>query len=104
MSEIKTRIEVVSISEEVSIHFLYVPEGYKFKKIVMEHHKTKLIGKLKQFNRIKILSVWKKDNRDLVKLFTDVLEKKGWDFKEFPNPTAYVCQFIKEDFIKKSPN
>lgn len=94
---IETKIEVITITDEVTIHFLYVPEGYKFKKIVMEHHRTKLIGKLKQFNRIKLLASWKKENGDLVKLFSEALEKRGWDFKKFPNPTAYVCQLIKED-------
>lgn len=91
---LETKLEIIQISDVISIHFLYIPEGYTFKKITMDNHKTKLIGKLKQFNRLKLLSNWKEANGDLVKLFTEALEKKGWDFKKFPNPTAYACEYI----------
>lgn len=87
----ETKIEIISINTTLSIHFIYVPEDYSISKLNLENHKTKVIGRLKQFNRVELLSTWKKDNGNLVELFTKLLEKRGWDFKEFPNPIAYAA-------------
>lgn len=89
----ETKMEIVSIDEKLSIHFLYVPEGYIISKLTFEDHKTQVIGRLKQFNRVKLLKTWKKDNGDLVKLFTEVLSNRGWDFSQFPNPVAYASYY-----------
>ena len=89
----ETKMEIVSIDEKLSIHFLYVPEGYVISKLTFESHKTQVIGRLKQFNRVKLLKTWKKDNGDLVKLFTEVLSKRGWDFGQYPNPVAYASYY-----------
>jgi hypothetical protein len=90
---IDTKVEIVEIDERLSIHFIYVPEGYNISKLSLSDHETKVIGRLKQFNRIKMLENWKKDNVNLVKVFTNILEKRGWDFNKFPNPIAYATSY-----------
>lgn len=89
----ETKMEIVSIDDKLSIHFLYVPEGYDITKLTFEYHKTQVIGRLKQFNRVKLLQNWKQNNGDLVKIFTEILQKRGWDFSQFPNPVAYASYY-----------
>lgn len=89
----ETKMEIFSIDDKLSIHFLNVPEGYNISKLNFEHHKTQVIGRLKQFNNVKLLHSWKKDNGDLVKIFADMLEKRGWDFSQYPNPVAYASYY-----------
>ena len=89
----ETKMAIVSIDDNLSIHFLYVPEGYNITKLTFEHHKTQVIGRLKQFNRVKLLQNWKQNNGDLVKIFTEILQKRGWDFNQYPNPVAYASYY-----------
>ena len=30
---------------------------------------------------------------DLVKIFTEIVQKRGWDFIKFPNPVAYASYY-----------
>ena len=92
-NSIDTKIEIVSINEKLSIHFLYVPDGYVVSKLSLSEHKTEVLGRLKQFNKLKYLKSWRKENENLVKIFTEVLEKRGWDFVQFPNPVAYASYY-----------
>ncbi len=92
-NSIDTKVEIVEIDERVAIHFVYVPEGYNISKLSLADHETKVIGRLKQFNRIKLLQKWRKDNGNLVETFTKILEKRGWDFNQFPNPIAYATYY-----------
>jgi hypothetical protein len=94
-NSIKTKMEIISINDKLSIHFLYVPKDYDITKLTFEQHKTRIIGRLNQFNRIKILECWKKDNVNLVKIFTRILQKRGWNFDLFPNPVAYISYYIE---------
>lgn len=93
-NEIDTRMEIVEIDEKFSVHFIYVPDGYNITSHKISEHKTQVIGRLKQFNRLKCISTWKQDHKDLVAFFSEILEKRGWDFRQFPNPIAvgvYYC-------------
>lgn len=86
----ESKIAIVNIGDNLSIYFMYIPDGYGITEVNSETQKTQIIGKLKQFNKLKILKPQKLDNGDLVKLFTDVLIQKGQDFNKYPNPTAYA--------------
>lgn len=93
-NDIDTKMEIVEIDEKFSVHFIYVPEGYNITSHTITEHKTQVIGRLKQFNRLKCIASWKQDHKDLVAFFTQILEKRGWDFRQFPNPIAvgvYYC-------------
>ena len=90
---IDTKIEIVSINEKLSLHFLHVPDGYVVSKLSLSEHKTEVLGRLKQFNKLKHLKSWRKENENLVEIFTEVLEKRGWDFVQFPNPIAYASYY-----------
>ncbi len=92
-NSIDTKVEIIEIDERFSIYFVYVPEGYNISKLSLSDHEAKVIGRLKQFNRIKMLEKWKKDNGNLVQVFTNILEKRGWDFNQFPNPIAYATSY-----------
>ena len=92
----ETKMEIISIDENLSIHFIYVPHGYAISKLTMEKHVTQVIGRLKHLNRVKILKSWKKDNGDLVKAFTEILKSRGWDFDKFPDPVAYASYLTNE--------
>jgi hypothetical protein len=87
------KIEIVSINDKISIHFMHVPEGFNIMNLTYEHHQTKVIGKLKQFNRVKLLEKWKENNGNLVEIFTGILRERGWDFNKFPNPVAYAVYY-----------
>jgi len=89
----ETNLSVIKIDDKLSIHFVYVPEGYAISELTLDNHETQVIGRLKQLNRIKSMKSWKKEGGDLVKLFTDALLKLGWDFEAFPNPVAYVTYY-----------
>lgn len=92
----EVKMEIVGIDDKLSIHFLYIPKDFNIKSLNFDHHKTQIIGRLNQFNRIKILKKQKEDNGDLVKLFTEILQKRGWDFESFPNPVAYATYYCEE--------
>jgi hypothetical protein len=87
--------EIVSINDKFFIYFLSIPNDYEISNFKVEHHKTHIIGRLNQFNRIKVLKNWKKEYGCLVKLFKEVLEKRGWDFREYPNPVALAAYLDK---------
>ena len=70
-----------------------MPDGYVVSKLSLSEHKTEVLGRLKQFNKLKYLKSWRKENGNLVKIFTEVLEKRGWDFVQFPNPVAYASYY-----------
>jgi hypothetical protein len=90
MKEIKTYVEIIGISKEFAIKFIYVPNGYSITKFNFEGHRMDKIGKLNSFNRLKILKSWRQKNNNLVKLFTELLLKKDWDFIKYPNPMAFL--------------
>lgn len=93
-SGIYPKLAIVKIDEKFSVHFIPVPEGYHITSHTITEHKTQVIGRLKQFNRLKCIASWKQYHKDLVMLFTKILEKAGWDFDQSPNPIAvgvYYC-------------
>lgn len=92
-NSMESKIEIVGISKELSIHFIHVPDGYSISKLNLSDHKTEVLGRLNQFNRLKYLKKWKEENGNLVHLFTNVLKSKGWDFEKFPNPVAYAAYY-----------
>jgi hypothetical protein len=51
----EVKMEIVGIDDKLSIHFLYIPKDFNIKSLNFDHHKTQIIGRLNQFNRIKIL-------------------------------------------------
>lgn len=93
-NELSSKIEIVSIDDKFSIHFISIPEGYMVTNLNLELHKTWLIGRLNQFNRVKLLKPWRKGNKDLVAFFTDILQKRDWDFIKFPNPIAFASYYV----------
>lgn len=92
---IESKIEIISVDEKVSIHFIHVPDDYKVKKFDLSEHKTQVIGRLKQFNKYKIISSWKEGNKDLVKFFTQLLSERGWDFEKYPNPIGVLAYYTE---------
>lgn len=90
----ESKMEIIDINEDVHMLFVYVPDGYKFQSHKHEGHKTKYLGKLNSFNRIKLLEHWKSQGC-LVKLFTEVLKNRNWDFEKYPNPSASI--FYREE-------
>lgn len=88
-NQIPFKTEIVQVTNNLSIQFLYVPEDSRVTKFEMEGHEIFFIGRLKQFNRIKYLKKWRNKYGDLVKLFTKALSNRGWNFTEFPNPVAF---------------
>lgn len=84
-----TKVEIIELTPEFGIHFIYVPDGYNVSSYSVTEHETKIIGRLKQFNRIKLIKTWKQDHSDLVGMFTELLIKRGWDFETYPNPIAF---------------
>lgn len=94
MNSLETKYEIISINENISIHFIYVPKGYEIKKNDLEGFETKKLSRLKDLNRVRLIKHWKENNSCLVKFFTEVLNKKGWDFNKFPNPTAFAAQLL----------
>jgi len=90
----ESKMEIVDINEDVHILFVYVPDRYKFKSHKLEDHKTKYLGKLNSFNRIKLLEHWRSQGC-LVKLFTEVLKNRNWNFEKYPNPSASI--FYREE-------
>lgn len=95
MNNIDTKYEIISINEKLSLHFVYVPEGFEISKIDLSEHETKKLSRLKNLNRVKLLSHWKKQNGCLVKCFEKILKSKNWDFDKFPNPTVFAAQLKK---------
>jgi len=91
-NEIESKVEFITLSEKAMLQFVYIPVGYKVSKWTLENHKVYKVGLLNSFNKIKLISHWKtKEHNCLVKVFTEQLEKQGWDFNKFPNPTAYMA-------------
>jgi len=95
----ESKIELINISDDVMLVFLYVPKGYKQTKFTLTRYETKCIGHLNSFNRIKILSHLKKENKCLVSEFRKVLMSRGWDFAIYPNPTCTIA--VSLDRIEK---
>ncbi len=89
------QMEIISLTKDVSIAFIHATDGHRVNSFTVEQHRTEYIGKLKSFNRLKCLKQWKKNNGDLVKAFIKILNKKDWDFVQWPNPDAYLLQKIK---------
>lgn len=88
----ETAYKIITITEKVSIHFVYVPEGHKLKNVVLTGHKIYKLSKLKNLNRVNKLKNLRPLNGCLVKLFRDMLTKKDWDFKKFPNPESFIAE------------
>lgn len=84
------KVEIVAITNNFALQFVHIPKGYKYKSSNFEESETRYLGKLNNFNRLKLIEHWKQDNTCLVESFTKVLEKKGWDFNKFPNPIAII--------------
>lgn len=87
--ELKTVI--ISLTNEISMLFVYVPDGYDLSRYSIEVLEIQKIGRLNSFNRLKILKPWKKDN-NLVQLFKIALKREGWNFDKFPNPIAFLIK------------
>lgn len=90
----ETAYEIITITDTISIHFVYVPEGHKLKKVTLEDHKIHKLSRLNSLNRVKKLNNLKHENGCLVKLFRDALTKKGWNFEKFPNPESFIAEFL----------
>ena len=88
LTESDKAIQLIEITPKLIFMFIYVPDGYAVTGLLMEGHTGKKLGKLNSFNRIKLMSHWKEESGCLVKVFTKILLKKGWDFNKHPNPTA----------------
>jgi hypothetical protein len=88
----ETKISIIPLNEIYSIQFIYIPKGYVVKSQKIENHKVHKIGKLNSFNRIKILENWRKQIPNLKEHFTEILQKNGFDLKEFPNPLAFLIE------------
>jgi hypothetical protein len=88
-STIPFKTEIVQVTDNLCIQFIYVPEDHRVSNLEVEGHETCFIGRLNQFNRIKLLQNWKNHHGDLERIFTAVLSSRGWDFNEFPNPGAF---------------
>lgn len=86
----ESKMEIIDINDDFHLLFVYVPKNYKFSSHKLEGHKTKYLGKLNSFNRIKLLENWKFQQGCLVKFFTEVLKNRNWDFEKYPNPSASV--------------
>ena len=85
----KTKIEVITINDNLVFQFFHIPVGFHIKKVGLDGFKTQKIGRLKSFNRLKLFKKNRIKGEDVVKGFTELLTKKGWDFSKFPNPMAY---------------
>lgn len=90
MDNIEGKIQIVQFTETVCLYFIYMPDGYEFKEFKIDNHESKYIGRLKSFNRLKILEHWKEQNGCLVTAFTKLLNTYDWDFDKFPNPIAVL--------------
>jgi len=90
----ETAYEIIPITEKVSIHFVYVPEGHKLKKVELSGHKIHRLSKLNNLNRVEKLKNLRPINGCLVKLFRDALIKRNWDFDKFPNPESFMAELI----------
>ena len=90
----ETAYEIIPITEKVSIHFVYVPDGHKLKKVDLENHKIHKLSKLNSLNRVKKLQKLKPINGCLVKLFREALIKRNWNFEKFPNPESFIAELI----------
>ena len=90
----ETAYEIIPITKKVSIHFVYVPDGHKLKKVNLENHKIHKLSKLKNLNRVDKLKNLRPINGCLVKLFTEALIKKNWNFEKFPNPESFIAELI----------
>jgi len=97
VEHMETKIEIFTLDKLFNLYFIYVPKGYKTKSITMEQHKSRQLGRLKSFNRIKLLEHWKKQHGDLVKFFTSALENRGCDFDKYPNPIAFLTMYIDDN-------
>lgn len=93
----QSKIEIINITKDLSIHFVYIPDGYKMNRYILENHKIYRIGKLSFFNKSKKLEYLRKHKPDLVNFFTEELKKKGWDFNLYPDPTAVVAYYNKNE-------
>lgn len=87
-----TKYEIIAVNDDLSLHFIYVPEGYELSKVDLSEHETKKLSRLKNLNRVKMLKHWKDQNGCLVEFFKKVLISKGWDFKSFPDPTVFAAK------------
>ena len=85
----ETKIEVITINDNLVFQFFYIPEGFQVSECNLEGFRTEKIGRLNSFNRLKIFRKNRANGEDMVKGFTELLSKKGWDFSKFPNPIAY---------------
>lgn len=88
----ETAYEIVSITKELSLHFVFIPDGYELKKFELSEHSTKKISRLKDLNRVKMLNHWKKENGCLVKAFEEILKRRNWNFDKFPNPMVFLAK------------
>lgn len=90
MNEIESKVEIVPLTDKLSMHFIYVPKGYEINNYSLEGHIMERVGKLNSFNRLKALSEFKKKYPNPKNTFGGILTRKGWDFIKHPNPTAFL--------------
>ena len=83
------KIELITVNDNLVVQFFGVPDNYELSNVGLEGFKTEKIGRLKSFNRLKLFRKQKSQGQNLVKIFTEFLNIKKWDFDKFPNPIAY---------------
>ena len=92
-SEILTKHEIISITDKLSIHFIYVPIGYKVSNLSLSEHEVVKLTRLKNLNRSKLLHKWKLKVGNLSDFFAKQLKYKDWDFEKYPNPIAFASYY-----------
>ena len=85
----ETKIEVVTISDDLIFQFFYVPKGFQVKECNIEGFKTEKIGNLNSFNRLKLFKKQRIRGENVVEIFKNMLKVRGWDLLKFPNPVVY---------------
>jgi hypothetical protein len=93
---IESSVIIVPIDEQFSIVFCHIPDGYKPYSFKIEGHRSMPLGKLLSFNRIGKIAHWRKNGENLVKIYSSLLEKAGFNLDKYPNPMAYVIQFRQQ--------
>lgn len=86
-------VRQIKINDLVTMHFVYVPENMHISNVAIDGHTCDIIGRLKSFNRLKVLKPWKEKYPNLVKTFTDTLIGMEWDFEKHPNPVMFLTRY-----------
>ena len=92
----KAVVELIELSSTSFILFSSIPDGYNVTGSTLENHIFQRLGKLKSFNRIKVLEKWRSQHGDIYKIFKDALISRNWDFEKYPNPDAFISIYKDE--------